>query len=357
MTSTVLIREDVLKEFAADLFRSAGASNDGAVAIAECLVDSNLRGHDSHGVLQIPGYVDQINTGELVPDAELEIVTETSGAVVADAHFGFGFVHCGRVIERMAPKARAAGIACATIRNCGHVGRLGTWTERVARMGLAGLMTANDNGVLQCVAPPGGTVVRISTNPIAIAIPTPDEQPLALDISTSAVANGKAFLAHVEGRECPDGWLLDADGNPTTDPAVRFSDPRGTLRPMGGDQDYKGFGLGLMLDLLVGGLSGGLCPPADESAKLANNVLIVSWDPERFAGSGHFKDETQKLIEYVRDTPLKAGVDRIRLPGDRALTMLSERRANGIPIEQGTWRSLVALAAMLKVTVPKTSAP
>jgi len=338
--------------FATELFLAAGVSESESRQVAESLVDANLRGHDSHGIVRVPDYVRQLGTGELIAGAKLLSLNETASISVLDARFGFGQVQCVALIDRLIPKAREQGIACGTMINCGHVGRLGEWAERVARDGLAGLITVNDNGVLKCVAPPGGVAPRISTNPIAIAVPTGGE-PLTLDISTSAVANGKIKVAHVSGRQCPPGWLLDSQGNPTTDPAVRFTDPQGTILPMGGtEQGYKGFGLGLLLDILIGGLSGGLCPPAPEGAPGTNNVLLVIWDPAQFAGQEHFLAEAGKLIEFVRNTPRKPGVQQIRLPSDRASASHRQRTADGIPLDDGTWESLLKLAQELNVKPP-----
>jgi uncharacterized oxidoreductase len=200
------------------------------------------------------------------------------------------------------------------------------------------------------VAPPGGTEPTLSTNPIAIGVPT-GGQPLVLDISTSVVANGKVLVQQMAGESCPEGWLLDAEGQPTTDPAVRFSDPRGTLLPMGG---YKGFGLSLLLDILVGGLSGGSCPPAAPDAPGTNNVLLVVWDPERFAGTGHFLGEADRVIEFVRGVNRMPDVESIRLAGDRSRETMELRLAEGVPLDGGTWSSLCETALGLGVTVPTT---
>lgn len=345
------LSHDKLALFATRLLTAAGAGEAEAARVAESLVESNLRGHDSHGVMRIPDYAAQLRTGELVADAELRTLAETESLLATDARSGFGQVQCTRLIERLEPKVRRQGVACGTISNCGHVGRLGEWVERVARAGLAGLMTVNDNGVLQCVAPPGGLAPRISTNPLAIGVPT-SAAPLILDMSTSAAANGKIALAHLAGERCPPGWLQDAAGRPTTDPSVRFCDPPGTILPLGGGQGYKGFGLGLLLDILAGGLSGGLCPPANQTAAMTNNVLIVIWDPERFAGRTHCVAEADKLTQYVRDCPRKPAAETIRLPGDRGDKLRRERIAGGIPLDAGTWQSLVGLAQQLEVEHP-----
>lgn len=350
-SNPVILASDDLTTFATALLRAAGVDADEASIVAESLVLSNLCGHDSHGVVRVPDYIEQLKVGELKTGVELRITSETAGLSVADAGFGFGQVQSRRLVEQLALKATEQGIACGTMINCGHVGRLGEWVECAAADGFAALMAVNDNGVLQCVAPPGGIEPRISTNPIAIAVPTGDE-PLVLDISTSCVANGKVFVQQTAGRQCPPGWLLDADGNPTTDPSVRFTEPKGTILPMGGEHGFKGFGLGFLFDILVGGLSGGFCPPERESAKMTNNVLMLLWQPELFSGKQHFINQADSLLAYIRATKRLDGVEEIRLPNDRSKSTRISRIKNGIPLDPGTWNSLVQSASVVAVNVP-----
>ena len=352
-SDNVQLSADELKQFVRDLFLAAGVADCDAAEVADSLVESNLRGHESHGVLRVRDYLDQLRSDELRSGIEWNVLAETPAILVADGRRGFGQVLSRRLVEHLAAKCRPLGIACGTLKNCGHVGRLAEWVELAARSGFAALMSVNDNGVLRCVAPPGGREARISTNPLAIGVPTGGE-PLVLDISTSAVANGKVKVALLAGKSCPPGWLLDADGIPTTDPATRFSARPGTLLPMGGEhQGYKGFGLGLLLDVLVGGLSGGYCPPAEPPEIGTNNVLMVLWSLERFAGSSHFLGEADKLIDYIRSTPLQPGVDHIVLPGERGAATRRERLVHGVPLDQGSWRMLQEAANERGVPLPK----
>jgi len=347
---------ETLRDFVARLFKAAGAADDEASAVAASLVESNLRGYDSHGVLLARWYLSQIKNGEVVPGAPFTIVTDLPGLVAADGGLGFGQVQCGRLVDAVAAKARQNGVAGGTMRRSGHIGRLGEWVERAAHQGLAALIAVNDNGVIRTVAPPGGTAGRISTNPIAIGVPT-GGAPLVLDISTSAVANGKIRVARVEQRQVPLGWIQDAQGNPTTDPNVMLADPPGALRPFGGDQAYKGFGLGLLFDILVGGLTGGFCPPAPAGTLEWNNVLLVVWDPARCASAEHFTSQADHLVKAVRETPRRSGVDRIQLPGDRSAEVRVERLRDGIPLTEEVWEQLTHVAAKLKVEVPISSPP
>jgi uncharacterized oxidoreductase len=147
--------------------------------------------------------------------------------------------------------------------------------------------------------------------------------------------------------------IQDARGNPTTDPNVMVADPPGALLPFGGDQAYKGFGLALLLDILIGGLSGGFCPPAPEGTIECNNVLLAVWDPARFAGAAHLTAEADRLIGSVRETPRKPGVDRIQLPGDRSAALRAQRLAEGIPVAEAIWDQLTRVAGKLRVEVPE----
>ena len=346
------ITSSILTDFSTDLFKAADVPPGEARVVAESLVSANLKGHDSHGVARLHGYIELVREGLVIPGAKLRVKHETASAVVADGALGFGQVQMVALIDRLLPKAREQGIACGTMQNCGHVGRLCEWVERAAREGVASLLATNDNGVLKCVAPPGGTRPTISTNPVAIGVPTGDGI-LAVDISTSVVANGKVHVALSSKQQCPPGWLLDSEGQPTTDPAVRFTDPRGSILPLGGeDHGYKGFGLGLLFDMLVGGLTGGFCPPDPEGAPLTNNVLMVAWDPEKFFGQEHFVAQVDELIEFARSSPRKAGVEAIRLPGDRSESTEQQRLADGIPIDDGTWEALIETAGALGVAPP-----
>lgn len=351
--SRTIAAED-LRQFVEQIFRAVDVPADEAHTVADSLVEANLVGHDSHGVVRVNDYVEQLAEGSLVTGVGIRTLVETDALLLGDAQSGFGQVQMGHLIDAVCPRAQRLGIACGVLRRCGHVGRLGEWVERTAHRGLASLVTVNDNGVLKCVAPPGGLEPRISTNPIAIGIPSA-ETPVVLDMSTSAVANGKITVAQLAGRLCPPGWLQDASGRPTCDPAERFADPPGSILPLGGDQGFKGFGLGLVLDMLVGGLSGGFCPPAPDGAFGDNNVLMLVWDPERFAGRQHFDEQVTQLLEFVRASPTRDAEHRIRLPGDRSRNTRAQRLCDGIPIDDGTWNPLARLAANLQVDGPQES--
>jgi uncharacterized oxidoreductase len=342
-----------LTEFVIALLHAAGVPRDESTVVATSLVGSNLRGHDSHGVMRIPQYVDFIRRGEYRCGVPLEVVQETPALVVCDGRWGLGQVQAHRLLDRVIPKAQALGVAVGTARDCGHIGRLGEYAERVAGLGLLLLATVNNGGAAKRVAPPGGIEARLSTNPFCAAVPTaaPDA-PIVVDFGTSVVAEGKVRGYYISKRPVPEGWLLDHRGEPTTDPAVLYEPPLGTILPLGGAQSYKGFGLSLILDLWSGGLSGGPCSHAKDRRVPGNNVFFLIMDPARFAGCDYLTNQASELAESIRTTPRIDDRQAILLPGDPERQALEDRKADGIPLDDHHWAKLVEVAAGLHVHPP-----
>ncbi len=308
------------------------------------LVLSNLTGHDSHGVVRIADYCGGLERGELQSGVSLEVVDETASSCLADAHRGLGQVMMPRLLSILL--AKAAGQACATaaMRNCGHAGRLGEWVTEIAKAGMAGMVAVNDNGALRFVAPPGGRRGCTSTNPVAFAIPLGGDELFSVDMSTSAIAMGKVRLAYHAGRELPAGVLQDSEGRPTNDPAVMFESPRGAVLPIGGQQGYKGFGLSMVIDLLTAGLSGGHAPPAPAGAVSTNNVLVTIWNPARFAGLGHMREQARQYLDFLRGSEPIVPEMPIRLAGDRAEEEHERRSRGGVPLDTATVETLCRTA-------------
>lgn len=349
------IHAPILRDFAARLFESAGVPPADADLVAGHLVGANLRGHDSHGVLRIHPYLDFLAKGIYQAGVDLKVETESPGVVVADGQMGLGPVQAHRLLERVLAKAEPLGIASGVMNRVGHIGRLGEYAEAAAARGMILLASVNNAGAGQRVAPPGGLAGRLGTNPLCVAVPT-DEAPVVLDFGTSAVAEGKVRFYYTNDRKpVPEGWLLDSEGRPTTDPSVLYEPPLGSIRPMGGDQAYKGFGLALVLDMLTGGLSGGRSSYPNAGGANSNNVLFIALDPAKFAGLEALVRESSGVARYVRDTPRAEGVDAILLPGDPERNILEFRTIQGIPLEPGHWARLVALAEAQGVAVPDPS--
>lgn len=343
----------LLADFVASIFEAVGVPAADASITARSLVDSNLRGHDSHGVIRVPQYVDFLEKGEYKIGVDLKIESESPAIVVCDAGWGLGQVQARRLLDHAIERARKFGLGAATAHSCGHIGRLGEYAEIAAEAGLILEATVNNGGAGQRVAPPGGTEPRLGTNPLCIGVPT-DTDPIILDFGTSVVAEGKVRVYYLNGKKpVPEGWLLDSKGNPTTDSSVLYEPPLGSILPMGGAQAYKGFGLGLVLDMLAGGLSGGRSsnPSVNAFAK-GNNVVFLAIDPAGFAGREALTRESTQLARFVADCPRAPGVDSILLPGDPERRTLAERTTAGIPLEPAHWERLTSPATRLKVAIP-----
>lgn len=340
-----------LESFAISLLQAGGASPAEAQIVGRSLVASNLRGYESHGVMRIPYYVDSVAQGVVVPGAPLTMLNESPSHLSADANWGYGQVQAMDLTERLIAKARASGTAIGTLMHAGHIGRLGEYCEYVAGRNLVLMMMVNSHGAAVRVSPPGGKAPRLSTNPLAIGVPHRDE-PLVLDFSTSATAEGKVRVKKIAGERCPEGWLLDNQGRPTTDPNDLYATPPGSILPMGGAQAYKGFGLGLMIEILTGALSGGACARPVPYPKIGNCVFAMIIDPSHFGGLEHFQAEVNQLADYVRSCPRIDGCDRILLPGDPERLTLAKRQAEGIFLDDENWNKLVALGQRLKVSAP-----
>jgi hydroxycarboxylate dehydrogenase B len=343
-----------LTDFASAIFRDAGVPEGEARTIATSLVGANLRGHDSHGVMRVPQYVGFLEKGEYRTGVELLVERETPAVVVCDGQWGFGQVQAHRLLDLIVPRARALGLASGTARDVGHIGRLGEYAERAAAQGLILIATVNNCGAGQRVAPPGGVAPRLGTNPLCAAVPT-DGDPVVLDFGTSVVAEGKVRVYHINKKPVPEGWLLDPEGRPTTDPSVLYNPPLGSILPMGGPQAYKGFGLALVLDMLAGGLTGGRSSHPGAPPARGNNVVFIAFDPEQFAGRDALLGESSQLVNYLRDTPRAAGVDAITLPGDPERRTLARRSSEGIPLEDAHWEKLVELARKYGTATPVVS--
>ena len=344
--------EETLYGFARSLLAAGGANADEAQIVARSLVDANLRGYDSHGVMRIPFYVGCVKDGRVKAGATLRIEKESPGSLLCDGGWGFGQVLCRDLMTRLMSKAAQTGIACGAIRRSAHIGRLGEYAEMAAEKNMITLVYANTHGAAKRVAPVGGKRPRLGTNPLCMGVPGGEEGPFVLDFGTAAVAEGKVRVKRIAGEPVPEGWLLDPDGQPTTDPNQLYGDPPGTILPMGGDQTYRGFGLAFMIEMLSGGLSGGPCSYPDSPPPMGNCAVFIVMDPGMFAGTGHLFSEVSALEKYVRDVPLVDESSHVTLPGDPERRTAADRCAGGIPLDEGNWSALVKLADELGVSPP-----
>jgi uncharacterized oxidoreductase len=341
-----------LTAFAEALFVAGGATASDAQIVARSLVEANLRGHDSHGVMRIPFYIAKVQDGSLNAKGTLQVLHETPAVLVCDGEWGFGQPISRMLMEKLIAKAGTIGLACGSLRRSAHIGRLGEYAEMAAAAGMATIITANTHGAAPRVAPVGGKRPRLGTNPLCMGMPGGKDGPFVLDFGTSATAEGKVRVKKIAGQPVPLGWILDPDGKPTTDPNQLYGDPPGTILPLGGDQAYKGFGLSYMIEMLCGGLSGGPCAHPNPPPPLGNCATFIVLDPKHFSGTEHLLKEAAQLEAHVRGVPLIDGVQKVYLPGDPERATLQGRQADGIPLDDGNWNALLKLAGELKVAVP-----
>ena len=343
------ITASVLEALAKDLMHAAGASETEAAVIARHLIEANLAGHDSHGVINISMYIDFMKKGHMIAGAEFEILEESATTTVIDGHWGYGFSTSERAMEMTIEKAHKYQVAATTVRRQGHIGRVADYPLMAAKAGMIGLMTADSGRTAKSVAPFGGRVPRLGTNPICIAMPSNLEGPFFLDISTAAAAGGKLSVAAASGEQVPSGWVIDADGNSTTSPLAVTEG--GALLPLGGSEGHKGYGLAAMVEILSGILPG-LGFGVDPSGRHNDGVFMAVYDVSAFRPLEDFKAEVTEFAEYLRSTPTAAGVEQVYYPGEIEYLRTKTNMANGIELADATYDELRGLSEELGVALP-----
>ena len=339
----MLIDHTVLTRFITEIFVRLHADPADAVKVASHLVAANLKGHDSHGVGMVPTYVGNIRSGALAIDAHAKVVRDNGAVLLIDGQMGFGQVVGSEATELALQRVKDTGVVCAGVRNCHHLGRIGSYGEQCGNAGYVSMHFVNVVGHGALVSPWGGRERRMSTNPFCCVVPRSDGPPGVLDMATSAIAQGKVRVAHMKGEPVPDGALVDHEGLPTTDPAVMFQEPFGALGPFGA---HKGYGLALMCELLGGGLAGEwtaqTTPP--ERFSIVNHMLMLVLDPDLFGGAAGFHNEVEGMIEYLHGTTPATGFDRVRVPGEPEIESVAQRTADGIPIDDNSWAGILKSA-------------
>jgi uncharacterized oxidoreductase len=274
-------------------------------------------------------------------------VGETSTTLRVDGHWGFGQVVATWTMERLIRKARESHLAAAGIFHCGHIGRVGLYPAMASEQGLIGLAFANGGGSKPRVAPFGGMRAMLGTNPLAATVPVEGKAPLMLDFSTSVVASGKIRIAQKKGEALPAGWILNREGRPSNRPEDYYEG--GMLLPAAG---YKGYGLGLLVDILGGLLTGAGTPTLpDGSYKLGNGVFFIVLNIEAFQSTSDFNAEVLRLSETLKNTPVSPDGDEVLVPGEPEQRMKAQRLLEGIPIPQTTWDAIKETSRGLEVEI------
>lgn len=342
-----------LDGFVRELLIDIGTPPDLAGPVAASLIAADLRGHNSHGAMRVPRYRRMIDDGAIVPDAEPEVLRDGRTGLI-DGGNAYGQVVGRRGVEAAVDAAADHGIASVGVRNASHLGRVGEWAERAAERGYLFLAFVNTQGGSATVAAPGTVDRRLSTNPIAVGIPTFDRFPfpIVLDVATSQVANGKVRDRVAKDEPVPEGWLIGPDGDPMTDGA-RFMEGEGAALPLGGLlSGYKGFGFGLIAELMAGILSDGQVMGQRSADWASNAAAFIAIDPTRFSSQSAIADRISALAAHVKSAdpssavPLQGGAspEPLALPGEPEYRVAMDRLAEGIPLPDRVADGLVESA-------------
>ena len=334
----MLVQSDPLSEAVSSIFKATGSANPEASCVARHLVDANLSGHDSHGVIRVSQYLDYMNEGTLIANQNISVVFESDTIGVVDGHMGFGQVIGEQAMNVLSSKAKASGLGLVTIRNCGHIGRGGSWAEQLAKDDLISLHFVSTTGLGMFAVPFGGTDRRMSLAVMVVGVPVEGRPPIMLDCATSTTAEGKIRVARNKGVPVPEGQIVDKQGNPTTDPNDFYEG--GAVLMMAG---HKGYGLNFMTDLLAGALSGSGCTKPGVN-HLINTMTSIAIDPGSFTNRETYMAEIKQFCDWVVGSPPKDPNGKVLLPGQIEHETRAQRQRDGIPIDDETWRRLVEVA-------------
>ena len=337
-----------LRLFATSVFERVGTPADLAAFVSNSLVEANLAGHDSHGVLRLPGYCASLQAGDIVPDARASIIARQRATAVIDGALGWGQPAMQLATDTTIRLARDCGLAAAVVRNCYHVGRVTPYVETVARAGMIGIAMSNAG---PGVAPFGSRQRVLGTNPFAWSMPIGAAgELLTFDIATAAIAEGKLRVALAQNKSVDAGMLVDRDGQPTTDPHDFFAG--GAILPFGG---HKGNGISILAQMLGRALAG-MDTTGFDGPRGANGPIILAIDPSCFVSQDEFQSEVAAQAALIGSSIPAAEFDEVLLPGEIERRSIRARGTCGIPIPDTTWTELAQLADSLGVAMVEKGA-
>jgi LDH2 family malate/lactate/ureidoglycolate dehydrogenase len=339
-----LVDRQVLKDFCAEAIEKQGVTPKDAEIVADTMVEADLRGVESHGVIRLAPYVRMISEGNMNPRPRLSLINETPVTAVMDADNGIGNVVCYKAANLAIQKAASSGVSVVGVKNGTHCGALAYYAMMALKHNMISLLTLNGPPLVPAY---GGVTRLFSTNPYAAAIPAGNELPVVIDMATTVVAGGKIRLKANSGEKIPLGWALNRFGEPTED--AREALENGFYAWIGG---HKGYALALLADILAGVLTGGsfnvaTFPPYNNaeygSQIVRQGCLIIVLKIENFVPIEYFKARMDELIRDIKASELARGFERIYLPGERAFEEKERRLKMGIPISLGLWDNLMAI--------------
>lgn len=340
MKETVKLMPDLLRQFGTEVYTRLGMANDDARLVADTLVQADLWGHQSHGVMRMPWYAARLRSGACKVAARPAFDVDGGAFAVLDGHDGMGQVMAQFAMHEAIRRARNSGLCVISVKNSGHFGTAMYYTRQAARAGCIGFLATNASPAM---APWGGREKVLGNNPWSWAAPAGDHAPFVLDMANTAVARGKIYLARQRGEPIPDTWALDDRGLPTTDP-VKAVD--GLIQPMGG---HKGYAISMAMDMLAGVLSGSaFCKEvvgpyrAEGRSGVGHFVLVLNI--AAFQPLDTFNARMNRYVETIKSTPLAHDVDEIFYPGEIEANNDARNRKEGILVPPQTITDLDRLA-------------
>ena len=353
------IQATQLTQLATRILSSAGAETDRAAAVAEHLVEANLKGHDSHGIGMVPSYVHAMLKGVIAPNTDAALVNDHGAVVRFEDGTGLGRVVGMQAMDVGLERARTHGIACVGLGNAAHLGRIGAFAEYCAEAGFISTHYVNVVGHDPLVVAFGGRDSRFVTNPYCCAIPRPDGNHVVLDMATTTVAAGKVRVAHMQGVSVPAHSLVDASGQETTDPGVIFGNGGGAMQPFG---LHKGYGLMVICELLGGALGGlfTMQPENPRKGATLNNMLSIILDPAAVGDQDAINSEISAMSDYIYSSEPAAGTEAVLLPGDPERKTRARLLTEGIEIDDNSWADFIqsgTAAGLSQAEMDAASAP
>ncbi|HYB25374.1 MAG TPA: Ldh family oxidoreductase [Solirubrobacteraceae bacterium] len=343
MADVTLSAED-LQRVCVELLCAVGTPRDLASVVAAGLRDANLTGHDSHGLVRLPAYLQDARAGRIEPTARAELVRRRGATACVSARRGWGQPAARLAAQTATEIAGELGVGAVVLQDSPHVGRMADYVELIAANGHLGMTVTNARAN---VAPFGGRDRRLGTNPIAFAIPRPERRPpIVVDVATSVRAEGKVRVARAAGRKVPPGTLIDRDGRPSDEPEDYYAG--GSLLPAEG---HKGYGLAVAIEAL-GGILSGMGPAMIPDYGAGNGVFVLALEIEAFISVERYMHQVEEMARALESAPTAPGVDQVLLPGEPELRTAVHRRRDGVPIAEATWREVRDLADELGVALP-----
>ena len=344
------LRPEQWREIGRRIFCAWGAPEDIADCVANSLVDSDLAGVYSHGVIRVADYISCVKAGWWHPAGRPEVVRETPTTTAVDGRYGFGQPAAHLALDASICKARAHGIAAASVLHCGHIGRLGEYVEKAARTGMVALFSASSGGNGGVVAPYGGAERVFSTNPVAAGVPAREHSPFIMDFATTVVAAGKLELEPDQDIKIPEGWAVDAKGRPATT-ARQFLDG-GALVPFGG---HKGYAIALLVELVCGALTGAGVPAQPNKTRGlgfgGNSAFVIVLDIAHFTDVDQFYADVDGLFKRLEAVKPAPGFAQVMIPGAPENTQREKRSLEGITVDGAIWDRIAAVAAEREVSL------